>query len=227
MAKILVIEDDELIAESLRETLYTERHKVDAATRIGDAHSYLKAFSYDLLIIDWELPDGSGVALCKTLRQSGDQTPILILTARSNVEDKETGLDTGADDYMSKPFQSRELLARIRSLLRRPPVIAGNILKTADLEIDTVAMRVKRGERKIDLQPHELSVLEFLMRNPNVVFSTEQLMRRCWSSDQDISTEAVYTCMRRLRKKISQAGERELITTVHGAGYRFEPDGVE
>jgi DNA-binding response OmpR family regulator len=224
MAKILVVEDDPVIGESVKKALETERYKVDLAVNVSAARDYLSAFSYDLLILDWELPDGTGVELCKDRRKNGDATPVLMLTARADVKDVELGLDTGADDYVPKPFESRALLARVRALLRRPATIVGNVLKSADLEFDTLSLRVRRGSRVIDLQPHEMAVLEYLMRNPNVVFSTEQLMRRCWPSDREIGEEAVYTCVRRLRKKLSLPEERQLITTLHGSGYRFEAD---
>lgn len=224
MAKILVVEDDPDIGESVRKSLEAERYNVDLANSISAAKAYLIAFSYDLLILDWELPDGDGVALCKEERKKGASTPILLLTARSDASDVELGLDTGADDYVPKPFESRALLARVRALLRRPATITGTVLRVANLEFDTVSLRVRRGARAIDLQPNELAVLEFLMRNPNVVFSTRQLMARCWPSDREIGEEAVYTCVRRLRKKLSLPDEPQLITTLHGSGYRLESD---
>lgn len=222
MAKILVIEDDTSIGDAVRNLLLSEHHHADLAATVKDAQSYMDAFSYDLLVIDWELPDGSGADFCRNLRRAGCALPALMLTARTRIDDKELGFECGADDYLTKPFERRELIVRIRALLRRPSSFVGNVLSAADLQLDTAAKRVVRAGRTIDLQPHEFTVLEFLMRNPGIVFSTEQLIRRCWNSDQEITPEAVYTCIRRLRKKISLEGEKQLITTVHGSGYRFE-----
>lgn len=222
LAKILVIEDDPSIGSTVRDLLQAERHHADVAGSISEAQAHLDAFAYDLLVIDWELPDGSGAELCKGIRRRGSAVPVLMLTARSQIDDKEQGFECGADDYLTKPFDKRELLMRIKALLRRPASYVGTVLTAADLQLDTAAKKVVRAGRIIDLQPHEMTVLEFLMRNPGVVYSTDQLIRRCWGSNQEITPEAVYTCIRRLRKKISLENEHQLITTVHGSGYRFD-----
>jgi DNA-binding response OmpR family regulator len=222
VAKILLIEDDPSIVGAVNKLLQTEQFDVDTAATLSEANAHLDSFSYDLLVIDWELPDGSGVDLCRNLRRRGVAIPTLILTGRSQISDKEQGLGNGADDYVTKPFDGREFVARVKALLRRPATYVGSVLKRADLQLDSSSKRVTRSGRDIDLQPHEIKVLEFLMRNPDIVFSTDQLMRHCWSSEQEVTDEAVYTCIRRLRKKITQEGEKQLITTVHGSGYRFD-----
>ncbi len=222
MSKILLVEDDPVISVTVRDTLVADHHNVDSPNTLKDAQLFMEAFSYDLLILDWGLPDGTGIDLCKQLRAKGSNVPVLLLTARSVIDDKEAGFAVGADDYLTKPFEQRELVVRVRALLKRSAPVAGTVLKALDLEFDTGARTVTIAGKNIDFQPQELTVLEFLMRNPGVVYSTDALARRCWDSDQAITTDAVYTCVRRVRKKLSGPNGDRFITTVHGSGYRFD-----
>ncbi len=224
MQKVLLVEDDPSVSSSVRQVLGADDFRVDIASTLSEANAFLDAFNYDLLILDWELPDGSGVDLCKKLRGKGFSAPILVLTGRSSIDHKEQGFNSGADDYLTKPFHPRELTARVYALLRRSPALVTNKLQISDLEFELRSRTVTRAGQNVDLQPHEMSVLEFLMRNAGTVYSTDQLLRRCWESDAEISPDAVYTCIGRLRRKICPAGEKSLITTVHGQGYRMEPD---
>lgn len=204
------------------EALLAEKHNVDAASTLRDANLYIDAYSYDLLILDWGLPDGTGVEFCKNLRAKGATVPVMLLTARSVIDDKETGFAQGADDYLTKPFDKRELVIRVRALVKRAAPVVSEVLKAGELEFDTRGRLVTIAGETVDFQPQELTVLEFLMRNPGVVFSTDQLARRCWNSEQAITTDAVYTCVRRVRKKLAARGADRFITTVFGSGYRFD-----
>ncbi len=224
MQKILIIDDDEMVRDSVKRMLEADHHTVDIASSVEQGCSYVDAFSYDLLVVDWELPDGSGVEFCKKLRARGLHTPILILTGRSSIDHKEEGFESGADDYLTKPFHRRELAVRVRALLRRPAIITGKRLVVSDLQMDLESKSVTRAGTEIDLQPHELAVLEYFMRTPGTVHSTEQLLRHCWHSDSEVTSEAVYTCIRRLRKKLCPAGEKSLFVTVHGRGYKLDSE---
>lgn len=222
MSKVLLVEDDAALAESVKKALERESHMADSAFNLSEAMERLDAFSYDLLILDWELPDGSGIEILRRFRQKGGASPVLMLTARSSIDDKELGFDSGADDYMTKPFNARELASRVKALLRRPPTFSGNVIQVADLVMDIPTRKVTRSGREIQLQPNEFTLLQFLMKHPDHVFTTEMLMRRCWDSDAEVSLDAVYICVRRLRKKIQIDGEAQLLVTVHGAGYSLK-----
>ncbi len=222
MSKVLLVEDDAALAESVMRALERENHMADSASSFGEALERLEAFSYDLLILDWELPGGSGIEILRRFRTKGGAAPVLMLTGRSSIDDKELGFDTGADDYMTKPFNARELASRVKALLRRPTTFSGNTIQVADLTMDILTRKVTRNTREIQLQPNEFTLLQFLMKHPDHVFSTEMLMRRCWASEAEVSLDAVYICVRRLRKKIQIDGEAVLLVTVHGAGYSLQ-----
>jgi DNA-binding response OmpR family regulator len=147
-----------------------------------------------------------------------------MLTGKDAIRDKEEGFHAGADDYLTKPFHSQELIARLHALMRRPPAYSGNSLRVRDLVMDTHKRKVTRDNNEIQLQPMEFTLLEFLMRHAGEVFSSEVLMRRCWSADAEVSLDAIYTCIRRLRKKLDVEGKPSLINTVHGIGYGLDVD---
>jgi two-component system OmpR family response regulator len=174
------------------------------------------------VILDWQLPGMSGVDVLKQFRNQGGSTPVLMLTGKGNIEEKEQGLDSGADDYLTKPFHFKELSARLRAMLRRPAVTTGNQLKLRGIELDLAARKVSREGEEVHLLPKELALLEFLLRHPNEVFSPEALLDRVWHSESDSSVDTVYTTMRTLRKKISTEKSGALIKTVHGLGYTIE-----
>jgi DNA-binding response OmpR family regulator len=221
MAKILFVEDNRSLVESITKWLKMQNHLVDSAVTGTEALDLLAAFEYDLLILDWDLPEISGLDVLKRYRSKSGQAAILMLTGKDSVTEKETALDAGADDYLTKPFEPRELGARMRALLRRPKTIVEEKLTAKDIVLDSVAKKVLKAGKEISLQPLEMAVLEFFMRHPNQVYSPEHLIRLIWDSEQDVSTDALYTCIRRLRKKIDSEGE-SMISTVHGLGYRFD-----
>lgn len=226
MAKILIVEDEIDLATPIAQYLGEENHLVEICSNGQDALERLRVYQYDLLILDWMLPGVSGVDICRKFRSQGGDTPILMLTARSEIEEKETGLDAGADDYLTKPFHLKELAARIRALLRRPGQASNTELVVADLVLDSKLVKVTRAGHEIQLLPKEFSLLEFLMRHPSQVFSADHLIDRVWSSDSLAMPETVRTHIKTLRRKIDLPGHPGLIKTVHGVGYKIEADNV-
>ncbi len=223
MSKILLVEDDAAMSESLEALLRAERYTVDVAIDGLTALEFLRSYEYDLVILDWQLPGMSGIDVCENYRLGGGMAFILMLTGQNTVEQKERGLDTGADDYLTKPFATRELMARIRALLRRPPSVTSEVLRMGTVEIDTRAKEVRVNNSPVKLMPLEFSLLEFLARHPNEVFSCETLLKRVWGADSDVSLDSVYSCMNRLRKKLQPRSSCEMIQTVHAVGYKFVP----
>lgn len=225
MAKILVVEDDRDLAERVRSWLEAERHMAEVANDGTLAMEHLDTFTYDVVILDWDLPGMSGIDVCRRFRAQGGSTPIIMLTGKDKVTDKEVGLDSGADDYLTKPFHVKELSARIRALMRRPSAVTGPTLKIADLELDPTAHRATKAGKDIELLPKEFALLEFFMRHPNQLFSPEALLDRVWHSDSESTIETVYTYIKRLRSKIDVDKKNSLIKTVYGLGYRLEWNG--
>lgn len=221
MSKILLVEDDENLAFLLKMQLEQARFLVDHVAAGLPALSQLKMAQYDIVILDWMLPDISGVDVCRQYRGSGGRTPILMLTARGAVEDKAAGLNAGADDYLVKPFHPIELNARVQALLRRPTSYAGKTLQVKDIELDTEGNRVFKGGQEIDLTSKEFSLLELLMRYPNQSFTLESILSRVWQSDSTASVDTVRTHMKTLRRKLGDSEENGIIRTKRGAGYRI------
>jgi len=219
VAKLLSIEDDSAVRALIADWLKRERHEVESVSSGKDALHYLRTFEYDLVILDLGLPDMTGFEILKNFREHTD-VPVLILTGMHTIDDKERGLELGADDYLTKPFHPRELIARVKALLRRPRTSLPDVLQCADLILDTSTHAVKRGGNDVQLTPKEYALLEFFMRHPNQVFSTEALFERVWRSDSEATEEAIVACIGRLRKKIDKtSGSQSLIGTVYGAGY--------
>lgn len=221
MAKILIIEDDLTLLKNVKAWLELENHVIDVVNTGTEAKSHLKIYPYDLIILDLGLPDMSGIEVLETFRKSGGLTPVLILTGKDAIADKAHGLDAGADDYLTKPFHVKELSARIRALLRRQPSVPTNLLTYQDLSLDVQSHKVKRGDREVNLSPKEFSLLEFLMRHPEQVFSSETLVDRVWASFSDVSPESVRTYVTRLRSKIDKDSEVSLIQSIYGVGYKL------
>ncbi len=219
VAKILVVEDSEDILESIKEILEIERYQVEAISDGIDAELMLKTYPYDLIVMDWQLPNKDGVDVVREYRLEGGKTPVLMLTGKANISDKEQGFDAGADDYLTKPFHSKELVARVKALLRRPPEFATSVLKGAGIELDSSTMIVLKDGKSIQLLPKEFQILEFFLRNQERVFDQESLLNRLWPSDSEATSEALRSTIKRLRKKIDPYGE--IIKTVHGIGYVF------
>ena len=220
MSKILVVEDEPDLSKQITDWLRRENYLVESAANGNDASAMLLAYDYDVILLDWMLPGQSGIDLCKSYRARGGKCAVLMMTAKSTEDDKESGLDCGADDYLVKPFGLRELSARIRALLRRSTQQrAENVLKFDGLELEPASRRVTSNGAEVHLEPREFSLLEFFMRHPNQVFDAETLITRVWDSDSLISTDSIRTYIKNLRKKI---GDQSLISTLRGSGYRFE-----
>lgn len=222
MAKILVVEDNEEFASILGTWLESQNYVVDTVHSGEDALQLLSSFNYDLLILDWELPGIQGIGVCEKYRRRGGTSPILFLTGKSDVGSKVTGLETGADDYLPKPFEFRELAARLRSLLRRPPGLLSNVLTVQGVSLHVDSHSVSLGGKEISLTPREFSLLEFLMRHPNHAYSSKALLDSVWPLDSALSEDTVRSCMRSLRKKISVDGQECIIKTLAGYGYIIE-----
>ncbi|MDX1989615.1 MAG: response regulator transcription factor [Candidatus Obscuribacter sp.] len=223
MAKVLVVEDDEQLRSLVAELLKSEKHTVDTADDGISARILLGNSHYDLLILDWNLSDQTtGIDIIKEHRAGGGNTPILMLTGKTDYDDRETGLDSGADDYLCKPFHPREFGARVRALLRRVPKIVGKVLKVKQVELDSTAFRVTVAGKEIKLFPKEFALLEFLMRHPNQVFNNDSILDSVWSTDSAATVETLRQVMARLRSKLENAGASGLITTVYGVGYKLE-----
>lgn len=222
MAKILIVEDEPDLSEPVRAYLAHEHHLVEVVADGLEAMERLRFYKYDVIILDWMLPGMQGVDVCKNFRTNGGTTPILMLTSRKQTHDKIIGLDAGADDYITKPFDVQEISARVRALLRRPQVVNSNVLKARNLVLETSTFKVTRDEHDIQLLPKEFALLEFFMRHPNQVFSAEALLDRVWSSESEASPETIRTYIKRLRQKIDMNTTPSIISTVHGVGYKLE-----
>lgn len=222
MAKFLLVEDDLHLSLNIIDCLTFERHTVDHALDGDIGLEFLKSNTYDAIILDWELPELKGIELCRKFRFRGGKTPILFLTGRSSWQDKETGLDAGADDYLTKPFHMRELSARLRALLRRPSSYTGNLLQVGHVVLDPAAARVLVDGEELHLPKSEYALLEFFMRNANQLMSQESIVERVWKSDAAGSPETFRTCLKRLRSKIDRPNQPSLIKNVHGHGYILE-----
>lgn len=222
MAKILIVEDDLELCTRIVEWLTFEQHTVEAVHDGREGSERLKFYTYELVILDWQLPNMTGLEICKKFRAAGGLTPLLMLTGKGEVSDKEEGLDSGADDYLVKPFHMKELAARLRALMRRPSMPTGNVLKIRDFALDTLTKKFLNGETEIALSPKEYALMEYFMRHPDEVFSQEALLERVWSSESEASIFSVYTAVKTLRKKLTIGGGKPVLTTVHGLGYRLE-----
>lgn len=223
--KILLIEDERKIARAVKLGLEQERAVVEV---YHDGPSGLAAAEnddYDVIVLDRMLPGGmDGVQICETLRQAGNATPILMLTAKAQIRDRVAGLNAGADDYLTKPFSFEELLARIRALMRRPHETISNVLTVGDVSLDTVTYEVKRGTTAIDLTQTEFSLLEYLMRNPGRVLSKTNIINHVWDFDSDVLPNTVEAYIGYLRNKIDKPfkNKSQMIQTVRGFGYKIE-----
>ncbi|MQA40967.1 response regulator transcription factor [Rugamonas aquatica] len=221
MTKILLIEDDQKAARLLKRGLQEEDFAVDAVHSAEDGEPAALTGNYDLIVLDWMLPAKDGITLCGELRARGLTTPILMLTARDGLGDRIAGLDTGADDYLTKPFAFDELLARIRALLRRSTLTQPPQLKVADLTLEPQSHVVKRAGQVLDLTPKEYAILELLMRQAGHVVSRQQLAERIWTADLIAIDNLMDAHMRNLRRKLDPVGMPRLIHTVRGQGFRL------
>ncbi len=221
--RVLIVEDEERIAEFVRNGLTEHGYAVDVACDGEEALDWADVAAFDLIILDVMLPVHDGFDVCRTLRARGLRTPILMLTARDAVEDRVLGLDSGADDYLVKPFAFAELLARLRALTRREPQVRTPVLQLSDLVLDSTTREVTRGGRPVDLTTKEYGLLEYLMRHPNQVLTRTMIAEHVWNYEFDNATNVIDVHIRNLRRKIDDPFPTKLIQTVRGAGYRISP----
>ena len=219
--KILIVEDEHLIANALKKGLEQEHYTVDLAFDGLDGYDLASSGDYDIVLLDLMLPKMDGMELCRQIRNQQIHVPILMLTAKSQLEDKIKGLNCGADDYLTKPFAFEELLARIRALGRRPQNTASEILTVGDLSINLSNYEVIRQKKIISLSNKEYSLLECLMRHANKILTKDQLIQRVWSYESDILPNTVEVYIRNLRQKIDKNYKVKLIKTVRGFGYKI------
>lgn len=221
MAKILVVEDDPALAFTLSRWLESEGHNPEVVHDGQEGLDMLMSFGFELAIVDWQLPELDGIELCARYRRQGGRVPILMLTQKAQSLDKATGLDAGADDYLTKPFNTTELAARVRALLRRASGIFASKKQLGKLILDRGASTISMFGKTTKLLPKEFEVLEFLVRHPDTYFSVDQLLDNVWGSGVDAGIVAVRTCISRLRKKIEMPGQPDLIETSRGLGYKI------
>ena len=217
--RVLLVEDEPKVAQFIQNGLVEEHFDVDLAPDAARALDHVRSTAYDVLILDIMLPDLDGFEVCRRVRALGVKTPILMLSARSLVEDRVRGLDTGADDYLTKPFDYAELSARVRALVRRHQQPALTPLVVADLTLDPVTRVVKRGDRRIDLTPKEFALLEYLMRNAGQIVTRPMIAQQVWDFTWDRLTNVIDVFVNHLRKKIELPGEPRLVHAVRGTGY--------
>ena len=219
--RILLVEDNRRLNNSLNASLTEEGYAVDSAFAGPEGQELAENTPYDLIILDIMLPGKDGITVCRDLRQERNKTPILMLTARDTVEDRVLGLDSGADDYLVKPFALIELRARIRALLRRDTDEKSGLLVVADLSLDPASHRVRRAGQEIELTTKEFALLEYFMRNSNRLVTREMAEAHIWNYDFEGTSNVVDVYIRRLRRKIDELFELKLLETVRGAGYRI------
>ncbi len=223
MSRILIIDDEEKLAQLLKEGLEKSGHAVDYVTdgKAGKTRLGLYWKEYDLAIIDLMLPHENGFEITRAIREKNITLPILVLTARQDVQDKVRALDAGADDYLTKPFSIEELLARVRALLRRPEKLLPSQLKVGDLELDSSSRKLLVHDREVALTLKEFNLLEYFMKHPNHVLTREQIYDQLWDFASNSLSNIVDVHVKNLRKKIESRGRKKLLETVHGVGYRL------
>ncbi len=219
--RVLLVEDDPELAREVAMGLRGVGARVVHAATAGEGRRMAQEEELDVLILDVMLPGETGFALCRSLRDKGVQTPILMLTARDAIEDRVTGLDAGADDYLTKPFALQELIARVRALSRRRPTLTPRVVRIADLEIDLAGHRARRGDHLIELTAKEFALLECFALHPDVVLDRAAITAHVWDDNHDPFTNVLEVLVRRLRRKIDEGYEPRLIHTMRGAGYRL------
>ena len=225
--RVLVVEDERKIADFIRRGLTEHGYAVDVAYDGEEALDWPSVAEFDIIVLDVMLPARDGVEVCRTLRQRGLRTPILMLTAKDAVQDRVEGLDSGADDYLVKPFAFAELLARLRALSRRQPAVLGSSLQVGDLVVDAATRKVSRGGADLELTTKEYAILEYLMRHPNQVLTRTMMAEHVWNYDFDNASNVIDVHIRNLRRKIDETFPTKLIHTVRGAGYRISARSAE
>ena len=217
--RILLVEDERALASVLKRGLQEHGYAVDAAGDGEEALAFAESEPYDLIVLDVMLPDLDGFSVCRRLRAMRSTVPVLMLTARDSIEDRVLGLDCGADDYLVKPFDPRELLARVRALLRRERVQRDPVLRVADIEVDTSSRQVRRGQRAVVLTMREYAILELFVRNTNRVLSRDEIAEHIWAFDFTAMSNIIDVYVGNLRRKLWDDAEPRLLRTVRGIGY--------
>jgi len=223
LAKVLLVEDDEDLAVTIGDMLKDERHTVDTIHDGLDAAEALKTRTYEVVVLDWDLPGKSGISILREFRAAGGGTPVIMLTGKSEIEQKEQGLDSGADDYLTKPFLLKELAARIRSLLRRPPMTNVGVLRWGNLVLDPSKFELSRNGQQLRLLPRVFALLEFLICHPTQIFSTQALFDNVWNYESDATPEGLRVAVRRIIKVIDAADDlnQSMIENIFRVGYRM------
>jgi DNA-binding response OmpR family regulator len=219
--RILLVEDDRDLLEPLQEALDASGHGVDAVDNGAIAQSLITQKDYDLLILDWLLPGVSGLQICQHYRQLGKGSPVLMLTSKDTTLDKITGLDAGADDYLVKPVDMLEFLARVRALGRRSPLWRGDTLTLADLSLHLTRLTVERGDTSVELSGREFQLMEYFMRHPEQVLTRTQIEETIWTWGEEPESNAITTLVRRLRQRLRGVSADSWIETIYGIGYRL------
>ncbi|MDX2212713.1 MAG: two-component system response regulator RppA [Oculatellaceae cyanobacterium bins.114] len=220
--KILLVEDDERIAAALAEALSDQNYAVDIASDGEEGWDYINTYDYSLILLDWMLPKLDGIQLCQRIRQHNLHNPVLLLTAKDTSTDKVVGLDAGADDYVVKPFDLQELMARIRALLRRGTTTLPPVLEWGKLRLDPGSTEVLYGSQLLSLTPKEYQLLELFLRHSQRTLNRSAILEALWSSEEPPGEETVKVHIRSLRQKLAAAGASDLIETVYGLGYRLK-----
>jgi two-component system, OmpR family, phosphate regulon response regulator PhoB len=221
MAKILIVEDEADLAELIKNWLAKDHHLVETTDDGLEALIRMETNNFDVIVLDIMLPSLNGLEICRRYRKGGGKAGIIMLTAKGHVDEKEDGLDSGADDYMTKPFQLKELAARVRAVLRRNHGQTGDVIKFRNLEVDFGEFRVLKAGKEVHLLPKEFRLLEFFLRHPHQVFSAEEILSSVWESDTDALLDTVRGHITRVRKKLDTAGSSSIIATVYGVGYKL------
>jgi two-component system, OmpR family, manganese sensing response regulator len=222
MSKILLVDDDAGVRTTVNQMLQVDNYLVDLAENAAAAFDQLAVVDYDLLILDWELPDGSGYQICQNYRTRGGKAPVLFLTGQTQVDQKVSAFNAGADDYLTKPFHMKELQVRVRALLRRPSTQIGDKISVGRLAIEPSTFSAYRDGQAITLLPKEFALLDFFLRHPGQVFSADALLARVWSTDAETTQEALRQTLSRLRAKLDVKGQPSFIRTVIGVGYKLD-----
>jgi len=219
---VLVVEDEKQVAGLIRKGLEEQGFSVEVSHDGTEAHTLATMRQYDVIVLDIMIPGRDGLSILRSLRKQKNTVPVILLTARSELDERVEGLDLGADDYLTKPFYVEELIARIHALTRRASGTQLSVLQVGDLVVNLIAREVKRGDQAVRLTAREFGLLEYLMRSPGRVYTRTQIIEHVWGYDFDPETNLVDVYIQRLRKKIGAAGQDPLIETVRGVGYRFK-----
>lgn len=222
--RLLLVEDAERLADVTARGLRSHGHAVDIATTLASARQQVRLETYDALLLDLGLPDGDGTTLLAEMRRTGSTTPVIVLTARDGVEDRVTGLDLGADDYLVKPFALEELEARLRAIARRTPDLRPDTVEVETLRVDTATRRAWRGERELSLTTTEFALVEFLARHAGEVLSRQRISEKVWDAQYDPASNIIDVYIARLRRKIDSDAAHPLLHTIRGAGYSLDPE---